>query len=113
MAKRILVSYLERNKVLVLPEGAENDVQYLKTEFLKTFKLIDDITVDVIFQKFDDDWDTYVDIEDGDKLVHKDKLRAVVTHAVDLQQLKEPNSVATSIISVREVLLNFLLLFNR
>ena len=50
MAKRILVSYLERNKIFVLPEGAENDVQYLKIEFLKTFKLIDDITVDVIFQ---------------------------------------------------------------
>lgn len=102
MAKRILLSYQERNKVFTIPEGAR-DLPYLKAEFLKAFNLIDDITVEVFFQKYDDEWDTFIDLEDSDILITKDKLKAVVSHNVSLQLTSklEAGSVATSIISVR------------
>jgi hypothetical protein len=54
MAKKVLVSYLERNKVFTIPDTAREEgvkeVQFLKLEFLKAFNLADDITADVVFQ---------------------------------------------------------------
>ena len=72
MAKHVLISYLERNKIVNIPERKEkNDVQYMKREFLDIFNLIDYVTVDVSFQKFDKEWDAFIDLEDGNDLNDK------------------------------------------
>ena len=33
----------------------------------------------VTFQKYDSDWECFVDLEEGYAVVHKDKLKAVIT----------------------------------
>ena len=72
MAKCVSISYLEQNKIVNIPERKEeNDVQYMKREFLNIFNLIDDVTVDVSFQKFDMEWDAFIDLEDGYELNDK------------------------------------------
>jgi hypothetical protein len=116
MAKKVLVSYLERNKVFTIPDTAREEgvkeVQFLKLEFLKAFNLADDITADVVFQKYDEDWDTYIDLEAGDMLMTKDKLKAIVSHNVILQHTPVCGSVNTSIISVSKIMLiKWLVLF--
>ena len=111
MAKRVLLSYLERNKIVDIPERKEeNDVQYMKNEFLNIFNLIDDVTVDdVFFQKFDEEWDAFIDLEDDDELNDKDKVKAVVTHTHNLQSPKWIDSMDTSIIYVRKLTSIFIL----
>ena len=104
MAKRVLLSYLERNKIVNIPERKEeNDVQYMKNEFLNIFNLIDDVTVDVSFQKFDNEWGAFIDLEDGDELNNKDKVKAVVTRTLNMQSPKRIDSMDTSIIYVRKL----------
>ena len=34
---------------------------------------------DITFQKFDSEWNEYIDLEDTDKISDKDKLKVVVT----------------------------------
>ena len=43
----------------------------MKREFLDIFNLIDYVTVDVSFQKFDKEWDAFIDLEDGNELNDK------------------------------------------
>ena len=64
MTKSVLLSYLEQNKILNIPERKEeNDVQYTKKEFLNMLNLMNNITVELFFQKFDKECDTYIDLE--------------------------------------------------
>ena len=37
------------------------------------------VNVQITFQKFDDDWNEYVDLEKTTDMYHKDKVKAVVT----------------------------------
>ena len=78
-AKRVLVSYLDRNKIITIPgETGEGDVQYVVKEFKKAFNFEGCVNLVVVLQKFDPDWDAYVDLEGDDTLANKDKVKAVV-----------------------------------
>ena len=80
MARTILVSYLDNNKRIVLPsEKSEGDLSYLKDQFLTQFKFERNVTLKVTFQRFDSEWNEYVDLDDTEEIRHKDKLKAVVT----------------------------------
>ena len=48
-------------------------------ECLKSFGFGNNVSLSVIFQKFDIDWDSFVDLDDDCYLEHKDKLRLIVT----------------------------------
>ena len=73
------MSYLDRNKVIVIPDDTEEgDVNYAKTEFRRVFSFEGDANLTVILQKFDHEWNAYVDLEDDDALGDKDKIKAVV-----------------------------------
>lgn len=76
-SKRVLLTYLERNKIIAIPdETEEGDVNYAKKEFQRAFSFEGHATV--ILQKFDQEWDTYIDLEDDDALVDRDKIKVVV-----------------------------------
>ena len=78
--KTVLVSYLEKNKRMIIsPEESESELDYLRREFLVLFKFEANVKLDVTFQKFDSDWNEFVDSEDTDEICDKDKLKAVVT----------------------------------
>ena len=82
--KSILVTYLERNKVLKIPSLDANitkvsDIILLMDDFKKEFKFDCNVRLEITFQKFDSEWGEYVDLDEGSTLEHKDKLNAVVT----------------------------------
>jgi len=55
--KSILVTYLERNKVLKIPESNKTgNVEFMEKEFRKEFKFHSNVSLNVIFQRFDSDW---------------------------------------------------------
>lgn len=54
-------------------------MDYLRREFLVQFKFEANVKLDVTFQRFDSDWNEFVDLEDADEICDKDKLKAVVT----------------------------------
>ena len=78
--KEVLVSYLERNKVVSIPVSESADeLSYLKKEFNNIFSFGSNVNLLVTFQKFDKDWGEYIDLETPAVLSDKDKLKAVVT----------------------------------
>ena len=75
------ISHIERNKVIIIPDthDEDTDLMFLKRECLKSFGFGNNVSLSVIFQKFDIDWDSFVDLDDDCYLEHKDKLRLIVT----------------------------------
>ena len=93
--KTVLVSYLEKNKrIKISPKQSESDLEYLRSEFLVQFKFEANIKLDVTFQRFDSDWNDFVDLEDTDEICDKDKLKAVVTPIL-AQETPEGSSVTS------------------
>ena len=85
----MLVSYMERNKVIKVPE--EGDIVYLKKEFMKQFSFASQVSIDVAFQRYDNEWKEYVDLEECDTVANKEKLKVVVS-----SQLHTPVSPANT-----------------
>ena len=55
--KEVLVSYLERNKVVSIPVSESADeLSYLKKEFNNIVSFGSNVNLLVTFQKFDKDW---------------------------------------------------------
>ncbi len=73
------MSYLDRNKVIQIPSIDADELVYLKKEFRRNFCFGENVNIDVTFQKFDPDWNDYIDLESPLLLAHKDKLKAIVT----------------------------------
>ena len=51
-SKTVMISYVERNKLLKIPDSAESDLKFLTEEFRREFKF--DLVV--TFQRFDSEW---------------------------------------------------------
>ena len=80
MAKVVLVSYGERNKKISIPEhSSERDIEYLGRVFLKEFFFEKNVHLQITFQRFDPEWDAYVDLEEDAVVQHKNRLKAIVT----------------------------------
>ena len=77
---KVLLCYLENKKALMLPPKAEvEDLSYLNSEFLKTFSFQSNVKLRVTFQRYDEMWGEYVDLDESDEIFDKDKLKVVVT----------------------------------
>ena len=80
MAKSILVTYLERNKIFTLPNSSDG-LSLLEEKFRKEFKFESNVSLEITFQRLhvDEDWgEIYIDLDGDSTLNHKDKLKAVV-----------------------------------
>ena len=77
MAKQVLVQYLEIGKVFSISLGVVC-MEYLTKEFFDKYS-IDKSCYEVIFQRYDKEWDTFIDLEAKDSIYNRDKLRAVLT----------------------------------
>ena len=75
MAKKVLVSYLERNKIFEIPGTVKNEIAYLTSQVLKGFNFTFDtnVNLEVTFQKYDKDWDKYLDVEKDYQVEDKDR----------------------------------------
>ncbi len=87
----VLISYLERKKVFKVPNNIENDIAYLKSEVLEGFDFGTNVNLDVTFQKYDEEWEDFVDVARDFKVANKDRLKAVVTPClIDMSQPASP-----------------------
>ena len=95
--KSVLVTYLERNKVLKIPYSNDSpDVKRLEKEFRKEFKFDSNVRLIITFQRFDRDWEEFVDLDDECTLLDKDKLKAVVSPilATPTTEISEVNTAS-------------------
>ena len=79
MNKTVLVSFKERNKVLrISTSTVEKEFACLKEQFCRAFNEILSEGQFVTFQRFDSAWDSFVDLEDGDAVEDRVKLKVVI-----------------------------------
>jgi hypothetical protein len=74
--KSVMVSYNDLNKIVTL-QSNEN-LETLKKRCVSLFKFGANVKLDIVFQKYDPDWDAQIDLCDDYLLIHKDKLKMVV-----------------------------------
>lgn len=116
--KSVLVSYLERNKRIEIPRDKPRgmtDVQYIESVFKSVFSFDRNVKLCITFQRFDTDWNEFVDLELGDDINHKDILKVVVspllnnfeTSSVSVSAITpSPSDIVSPCLSDIEVLLN-------
>ena len=77
--KCVLISYLERNKVIRVPIVKEDtDLEFIRKEFIKLFSFEGNVRLCLSFQRFDEDWQDYVEIDEGDDIENKEKIKVIV-----------------------------------
>ena len=76
--RQVLVAFGDRRKVIALQECPDKstDLLLLTNEFKRVFEV--NTLGSIIFQKFEEDWNEYIDVEEGTELANKDKLKAIV-----------------------------------
>ena len=81
MAKKsVMLSYCDRNKIVDVPkEKEETDIAYLEAEFRKSFAYQNNVSILISFQKFDTEWQEYIELDEHAVVDNKDKLKVVVT----------------------------------
>lgn len=73
----VLLTFREKKKLLKLSEHRnETDLQFLSKEFRKLFSIHS--TGCLTFQRYSAEWESFIDLEDSDILLNKDKLTAVL-----------------------------------
>ena len=73
--KQILVMFEERKKILSIPQ--EDGINFLRREFLRVFDVNCSEAV-ITFQRFNPEFEEYVDIHSDSEVDSKEKLQAVV-----------------------------------
>lgn len=72
------VSYVDRNIAFEIPNDKE-ELGFLEREFRKELKFGCNVSLDIRFQRFDPDWDEFVELKKGSTLNNKEKLKVVVS----------------------------------
>ena len=75
-SKQVLVSYQEKNKVLHLT-AIGSDLENLNREFRREFKITSKGAI--TFQCYDSSWEEYIDLEEGQEVLNKAKLKAIIS----------------------------------
>uniref|UniRef100_A0A1X7UUL1 Uncharacterized protein n=1 Tax=Amphimedon queenslandica TaxID=400682 RepID=A0A1X7UUL1_AMPQE len=84
-----MLSYLERNKVVKIPDIYEGrELEFLEEEFRKLFSYQGNLSICISFHKYDPGWEDFVELEKGEATIeNRDKLKVVVVpHIVTPQQ---------------------------
>ncbi len=74
MSRWVLLSYIDRNKPVVLPPETSGDIHFLTKKFLEFFNYPTNVKLSITFQRYDDEWKDYVDLDENEIVVDKDKL---------------------------------------
>ena len=82
-----------------------DDISYLTLEVLKGFTFDTNVNLEVMFQKYDEDWEAYLDVSKDYKVEEKDRLKAVVTPS--LTDTTVGGQSSSSQASITEVHLSF------
>ena len=95
MARLVLLQYLDRNKPVSIPKETDNDIALLTKHFFKNFNFTKNVGLTVTFQRFDEEWDEYVDLDEDAVIQHKEKLKVIVSSSLTdgPQATSTPNEV--------------------
>lgn len=77
MSKSVLMSYQQRNKIVKIPEGVPN-VDYLQEQFMEHFSIDIPVGSSLSFQRFDREWEEYVELDTEAVLGEKERLRVII-----------------------------------
>jgi len=78
--KTILLKYEgNRKKVFIPREQGTSDLAFVESAFRTLFKFEKQVNLAIAFQRFDKDFDEFVDLEGDEELHHLEKLNVVVT----------------------------------
>ena len=76
-SKPILLRYQENRKKVVIPaEKTESDLEFLESSFCTHFKFQNQVNLVISFQRFDKDFEEFVDLEPDEELLD---LNVIVT----------------------------------
>ena len=76
--KCFLLSYLERNKIVKIPQEKEQtDLLFICQEFTNSLSFERNVGLCLSFQRYDDEWEAIVEIDEGEE-INTEKIRAVV-----------------------------------
>ena len=74
---KVFMTYLERNQVFSLSEkGTKEYLENLKSQISSYFKIANNRII--IIQKFDSEWECFIDLDDDTDLYDCDRLRVVL-----------------------------------
>uniref|UniRef100_A0A1X7UQ92 Uncharacterized protein n=1 Tax=Amphimedon queenslandica TaxID=400682 RepID=A0A1X7UQ92_AMPQE len=83
MDKIVLLSYLDWNKEVKVPElKKENDIAFLEMEFRCHFNYQENVHLGVTFQRYNDTWTEYVDLDCDAKVSSMEKLKVIVSPVI-------------------------------
>jgi hypothetical protein len=101
-AKEVLVSYNECNKLMKIPPQPEggSEVKFLQAECMKLFKFSSNVSLDVVFQKYNSEWDAWVDIDGSYMLEDREKFKMVVQPSLN-DTVKSVSSLGNEVNRVR------------
>ena len=78
--KAVLLSFLDRNKVVKIPEGIDgSELDYIRKQCKTLFSFQQQVSIKITLQRFSEDWNEFVNLEEGDTLKDKEKLKIVIT----------------------------------
>ena len=78
--KTILLKYQENRKKIYIPkEKAVSDLEFLEESFRELFKFQNQVNLAISFQRFDEAFVEFVDLDPEEELLHLEKLNVVVT----------------------------------
>ena len=103
------VSHLERNKIIHIPDDCdESDLDYLKKQCRSLFSFGKNISLQIVFQRYDLDWESYIDLDEDSIIEHKEKFRLIVTPTLNDSIISAPSSVTDDDLSTNVHLLKLI-----
>lgn len=78
--KTVMLSYVERNKVVKIPDSCDGkELEYLEEQFRKLFSYEGNISINISFHQYNSDWNEFMELDYTEKIDDKDKLKVIVT----------------------------------
>uniref|UniRef100_A0A1X7T5M6 PB1 domain-containing protein n=1 Tax=Amphimedon queenslandica TaxID=400682 RepID=A0A1X7T5M6_AMPQE len=78
--KVVLLSYMDRNRLVKIPEEKEgSDLSFLEKDFRKEFSYQGNIHIKITFQRFNEDWKEYIDLDNDEHVFSMEKLKVIVS----------------------------------
>lgn len=77
MAKKVLITYSERVKEMIIPPNSGNEIEFLADRFFVEFGVRKSLC-SVTFQRFEKEWNCFVEVNSGSGVIDREKLKAVV-----------------------------------
>ena len=92
--KAVLISYQDSKKVVKI--SYTDDADSMTEVFWREFDLESSHTdLKVVFQRFDPEWEEYIDLPPGAAIVHKEKLKAVTLPIHIAKNPSKPDSAVS------------------